>query len=106
MTREELTAWALSNGWQQMGEAICLVRPTKPTDAIVRLVFKATVAQLEIKKPSGKWDKVAGETYAKITWDDYAELPTGLGLTTISGLTMLMQDNKDRLAFSKLGGKS
>lgn len=101
MTREELETWALSNGWQKIGEAIVLVRPTKPTEAIVRLVFKATVAQIEIKKPSGKWDKVAGESYAKITWDEYAELPTGLGLNTISGLTKLMRDNKDRLAFSK-----
>lgn len=102
MTREELTTWALANGWQMMGEHICLVKPTKPTEAIVRMVLKATVAQIEIKKPSGKWDKVASESYAKITYDDYAELPTGIGLTTISGLTMLMQDNKDRLAFAKL----
>ena len=105
MTKEELSQWALANGWQQMGNDICLVRPTKPTEAIVRMVFKATVAQIEIRKPSGKWDKVASEAYAKIAWDDYAELPTNLGLTTISGLTMLMQDNKDRLAFAKLGGK-
>ena len=103
MTKEELTAWALSNGWQMMGEHPSLVRPTKPTDAIVRMVFKATVAQIEIKKPSGKWDKVAGEAYAKIEFDEYAELPTNLGLATISGLTALMRDNKDRLAFSKFG---
>ena len=106
MTKDELSAWALSNGWQQIADAIVLVRPAKPTDAIVRMVFKATVVQIEIKKPSGKWDKVAGEAYDKITWDDYAELPTNLGLTTISGLTKLMQDNKDRLTFSKFGGKS
>jgi len=49
-----------------------------------------------------QWEKVQSESYTKITYDDYAELPTGLGLTTISGLTMLMQDNKDRLAFAKL----
>jgi hypothetical protein len=103
MTKEELTAWALSNGWQMVGEHPCLMKPTKATEAIVRLVLKATVAQLEIKKPSGKWDKVASESYSKITYDDYAELPTNLGLSTISGLTMLMQDNKDRLAFAKLG---
>lgn len=101
MTKDELEAWALSNGWQKMADAICLVRPTKPTEAIVRLVFKATVAQLEIRKPSGKWEKVASESYAKIVWDEHAELPTSLGLNTISGLTMLMRDNKDRLAFSK-----
>jgi hypothetical protein len=50
MTKEELQAWALSNGWQQMGEHICLVKPTKPAESIVRLVLKATVAQIEIKK--------------------------------------------------------
>jgi hypothetical protein len=102
MTKEELTAWALSNGWQLVGEHLCLMKPTKANEAIVRLVLKATVAQLEIKKPSGKWDKVASESYTKIAYDDYAELPTNIGLTTISGLTMLMQDNKDRLAFAKL----
>ena len=102
MTKEELTAWALANGWQMIGENPSLVKPTRPNEAIVRMVLKATVAQIEIKKPSGKWEKVASESYAKIAYDDYAELPTGLGLATISGLTMLMQDNKDRLAFAKL----
>jgi hypothetical protein len=102
MTKEELTAWALTNGWQMVGEHPSLMKPTKATEAIVRMVLKATVAQIEIKKPSGKWEKVASESYPKITYDDYAELPTNLGLTTISGLTMLMQDNKDRLAFSNL----
>ena len=102
MTKEELTTWALANGWQMIGEDPSLVKPTRPNEAIVRMVLKATVAQIEIKKPSGKWDKVASESYAKITYDEYAELPTGLGLATISGLTMLMQDNKDRLAFAKL----
>lgn len=105
MNKDELTAWALSNGWQMMGDTPCLVRPTKPTDAIVRMVFKTTVVQIEIKKPSGKWDKVAGDAYAKITFDEYAERPDGLGLSTITGLTKLMQDNKDRLTFSKLSTK-
>ena len=103
MTKEELTAWALSNGWQMVGEHPCLMKPSKPNEAIVRMVLKATVAQIEIKKPSGKWEKVAGESYAKIAYDEHAELPQGIGLTTISGLTMLMQDNKDRLVFAKLG---
>lgn len=106
MTKDEIGAWALANGWQEIGGFISLVRPTKPSDAIVRLVFKATVVQLEIKKPSGKWDKVKSEAYDKIAYDDHAELPRGIGLTTISGLTMLMRDNKDRLAFSKLSGKT
>ena len=102
MTKEELTAWALANGWQLIAGHPSLVKPTNPKDAIVRMVLKATVVQIEIKKPSGKWDKVASESYAKIAYDDHAELPTGLNLATISGLTMLMQDNKDRLAFAKL----
>ena len=102
MTKEELTEWALKNGWQIIGGNPCLVKPTNPKDPIVRMVLKTTVAQIEIKKPSGKWDKVASEAYAKISYDDYAELPMGIGLNTISGLTMLMQDNKDRLAFTKL----
>src|SRR5262245_29990685 len=102
MTKEELTTWALANGWQLIADNPSLVKPTNPNEAIVRMVLKATVAQIEIKKPSGKWDKVASESYAKIAYDDYAELPTGIGLQTISGLTKLMQDNKDRLAFAKL----
>jgi hypothetical protein len=106
MTKDELSAWALSNGWQDLNGHISLVRPTKPSEAIVRLAFKTTVVQLEIKKPSGKWDKVKSEAYDKIVFDEDAELPRGIGLTTISGLTKLMQDNKDRLAFSKLSGKS
>ena len=81
MTKEELASWALANGWQQIGDAICLVRPAKPTEAIVRLVFKATVAQIEIKKPSGKWDKVAGEAYAKIGRPNN----TGTRLLCVSG---------------------
>ena len=102
MTKDEISAWALSNGWQDLGGHISLVRPSKPSEAIVRLAFKTTVVQLEIKKPSGKWDKVKSESYDKIAFDEHAELPRGIGLTTISGLTQLMQDNKDRLAFSKL----
>jgi len=105
MTKDELTQWALANGWQHVGEHLSLMKPTKTTEAIVRLVLKATVAQLEIKKPSGKWDKVMSESYAKIDYDEYAELPTNLGLQTISGLTMLMRDNKDRQAFAKLSKK-
>ena len=102
MTKEELTAWALANGWQMIAGHPSLVKPSNQKDAIVRMVLKTTVAQIEIKKPSGKWDKVASESYTKIAYDDHAELPTGLGLATISGLTMLMQDNKDRMAFAKL----
>ena len=102
MTKDELTDWALANGWQMVGEHPSLMKPRKAGEAIVRMVLKATVAQIEIKKPSGKWEKVASESYTKVGFDDYAELPTNLGLTTISGLTALMRDNKDRMAFAKL----
>jgi hypothetical protein len=101
MTKDELTAWALANGWRMIGGFPSLTRPAQPDTAIVRLVLKATVASLEIKKPAGKWEKVAGESYTKIVPDDETGIPSGLGLTTISGLTLLMQDNKDRMVFGK-----
>src|SRR5271169_503325 len=99
MTREELTAWALANGWQMIDGHPSLTKPNAPAMAIVRLVLKATVASLEIKKPAGKWEKVASESYAKIAPDSHTGMPGGLGLATISGLTLLMQGNKDRLVF-------
>ena len=33
-------------------------------------------------------------------------MPDSLGLGTISGLTLLMQDNKDRAVFARMSGKS
>jgi hypothetical protein len=80
-----------------------LTKPSAPAMAIVRLVLKATVASLEIKKPAGKWEKVAHESYDKIKPDADSGIPGGLGLTTISGLTHLMQENKDRQIFAKFG---
>jgi hypothetical protein len=53
MTKDELTAWALANGWQMMGSYPSLPKPRRPDVAIVRLVLKATVASLEIKTPVG-----------------------------------------------------
>jgi hypothetical protein len=104
VTKDELTAWSLTNGWQMLAGYPSLTKPSSPGTAIVRLVLKTTVASLEIKKPSGKWEKMAGSAYSEITPDPHNGFPGGLGLTSISGLTMLMQDNKDRLVFSKLGG--
>jgi len=78
-----------------------LTRPSQPDTAIVRLVLKATVASIEIKKPAGKWEKVSGESYSKIVADTETGIPSNLGITTISGLTLLMQDNKDRAVFAK-----
>ena len=102
MTKDELTAWALANGWQIIDGFPSLTKPSAPHPAIVRLVLKATVASLEIKKPTGKWEKVSGESYAKILPDAETGMPGGLGLGTISGLTLLMQDNKDRQMFARM----
>ena len=101
MTKDELTAWALANGWRMIGGYPSLTRPSQPDTAIVRIVLKATVASIEIKKPAGKWEKVSGESYSKIVADSETGIPSNLGITTISGLTLLMQDNKDRAVFGK-----
>ena len=103
MTKDELTTWALANGWQTIGGHPSLTRPATPNVAIVRLVLKATVAGLEIKKPAGKWEKVSNAAYSKIVPDPESGVPSNLGLDTITGITSLMQDNKDRLVFAKLG---
>jgi hypothetical protein len=104
MTKDEITAWALANGWQMIDGAPSLTKPAAPHPAIVRLILKATVASLEIKKPAGKWEKVASESYSKIQPDAETGMPGGLGFGTISGLTLLMQDNKDRQMMSRMGG--
>jgi hypothetical protein len=101
MTKEDLTAWALAHGWQMIDGFPSLTKPAKPHPAIVRLVLKATVASVEIKKPAGKWEKVSSESYTKIEPDPDTGMPGGLGLATISGLTSLMQDNKDRQLFAR-----
>src|SRR5262249_35605548 len=93
MKKEELTAWALKNGWQMIDGHPSLVKPARPKEAIVRLVLKATVVNIEFKKPSGKWEKVSGAGYGDIEPDPETGMPRGLGLVRITGLTMLMQEN-------------
>jgi len=102
MTKDEITAWALANGWQMIDGAPSLTKPTPPHPAIVRLVLKATVASVEIKKPAGKWEKIASQSYSKIQADPDTGMPDNLGFGTISGLTQLMRDNKDRQVFGAL----
>lgn len=104
MDKDELTAWALANGWQMLAGCPSLTRPSRPQEAIVRLSLKATVANVEIKKPAGKWEKVSGQPYAKIHPDPDTGLPLGLGLDTIPGFTMLMRENKDRMTFARMTG--
>jgi hypothetical protein len=101
MTKDEIIVWALKNGWQQMGEELCLTKPNNPKDAIVRLIPKATVVILEIKKPVGKWEKISSTPYSKISADSETGLPRGLGLETMSNLSFLMEDNKNRAVFAK-----
>jgi hypothetical protein len=78
-----------------------LTKPSAPKDAIVRLVLKATVANLEVRKPAGKWERVAGESYAKVMQDAAGGPPRGLGLETVPSITMLMQQNRDQMVFAR-----
>jgi hypothetical protein len=105
MTRDELTSWALANGWQTIAGYPSLTKPSRPSEAIVRLVLKGTVANLEIKKPAGKWEKVASAAYSKIEADPETGFPRGLGLDTITGFTMLMEDNRNRAMFARMSAR-
>ena len=104
MDKDELTTWALANGWTMIAGCPSLTKPSSPKEAIVRLMFKATVVNVEVKKPAGKWEKVAGAGYAKVLPDPDTGLPGGLGLADIPGFTMLMRDNKDRMVFARMSG--
>jgi hypothetical protein len=105
MQREELTAWALKNGWGEIAGVLSLTKPSAPKEAIVRMVFKATVVSLEVKKPAGKWEKIASAAYAAITPDPETEVPNGLGFEKIPSFSMLMRDNKDAQVFAAFGRK-
>ena len=104
MTQDELRAWALGNGWQVIGGYLSLTKPSAPKEAIVRMVLKASVVHVEVKRPAGKWEKLTGESYAKVVANEETGVPGGLGLETIPGFRMLMQENRDRQVFAKLGG--
>ncbi len=104
MTKDELTAWALGSGWRMIGGHPSLSKPSRPGEAIVRLVLKATVANVEIKKPAGKWEKVSGANYGAVEADAETGVPRGLGLVSIPGFTKLMQDNRDAVMMGGLKG--
>jgi hypothetical protein len=101
MTKEELTEWALKNGWEIIDGHPSLTKPTAPKEAIVRLVLKATLVNLEIRKPVGKWEKVSGAEYKKIEADPDTGFPRGLGMENMANLSYLMEENKNRMVFSK-----
>jgi len=102
MDKDELTRWALANGWQMIAGMPSLTKPRAPKEAIVRLVFKTTVVNVEVKKPAGKWEKVSGAAYGAVRPDEDTGLPIGLGLDSITGFTMLMQANRDAMVFAKM----
>ena len=102
MTKDEITAWALANGWQIVAGCPSLTKPSAPKEPIVRLALKATVVNLEVKKPAGKWEKFSGASYSDVVMGEDAEIPSGLSLDTIPGFAMLMRDNKDRMVFASM----
>jgi len=104
MEKSALSDWALANGWQLIAGYPSLTKPSAPKEAIVRLVLKATVANVEAKKPAGKWEKVAGAPYAQIEPDPDGGMPRGLGLEAVPSIGMLMQENRDRLVFVRMTG--
>lgn len=106
MDNAELTSWALANGWQVIAGCPSLTKPSRPNEPIVRMVFKATVVNLEVKRPAGKWQKIAGASYDKIKPDPETGLPRGLGFDTIAGFTQLMEENKNRSVFSSLSRRT
>ena len=100
MTRDELTRWLLTNGWQIVAGYPSLTKPSAPTEAVVRLVMKATMMHVEVKKPAGKWEKFAGERYGRIAPHADTGLPTGLGFEKTPGFLFLMGENRDRQVFA------
>ncbi|MBS7811982.1 hypothetical protein [Roseococcus pinisoli] len=102
MDKEELTAWALANGWQMVAGMPSLMKPTAPKEAIVRMSLKATVVNVEVKKPAGKWEKIAGKPYGEVQADPETGLPLGLSFESIPGFTRLMEVNKDRMVFARM----
>ena len=105
MTKEELTVWALANGWRLIAGHPSLTKPGAPNEPIVRLVLKATVANLEVRKPAGKWEKVAGESYADVVPGAEDELPRGLGFEKVPSITLLMQENRDAMVFARFSSR-
>jgi hypothetical protein len=105
MTKDELSAWALANGWTMSGGHPSLMKPRNPKEAVVRMVLKGTVVHVEAKKPAGsKWEKLSGAAYADVVADEQTGVPLGLGLESIPGFRMLMQENRDRQVFTRMGG--
>ena len=54
MDKDELTAWALSAGWRMIAGCPSLTKPSRPDEAVVRLVLKATVVHVENDQPADR----------------------------------------------------
>jgi hypothetical protein len=106
MDKDELAEWARKSGWIEIGGHFSLTKPSNPKEAIVRMVMKGTVVNVEIKKPVGKWEKVFSSPYSKIAPDPETGFPRGLGFETMSNFSMLLEDNKNRAVFAKLSTPS
>ena len=104
MTQDEMKAWALKRGWTVLAGALSLTKPPAPKEEIVRMVLKATVVHIEAKKPAGKWEKLSGAAYGDVVADAESGIPGGLGLDTLPGFRRLMEENKDRQVFARMGG--
>ncbi|MDB5377213.1 MAG: hypothetical protein JWR00_1659 [Rubritepida sp.] len=64
--------------------------------------LKATVVNVEVKKPAGKREKIAGKPYSQVQADPDTGLPLGLSFDIIPGFTRLMEENKDRMVFARM----
>ncbi len=91
MTKDELTAWALANGWRMIGAYPCLPKPGAPKEALVRMLLKTSGVDLQLRRPTGRWEKVAGQSYLKIRPDPKTGQPMDMGLDKITGITRLME---------------
>ncbi len=100
MTQEELTQWAAQNGWRMMAGCPSLVKPGRPKDAIVRLLFKVTVVNLEVRKAT-KWEKVGSAKYEDVLLDEDGERLLGLSFEKVPSIAMLMRENQDAQVFGK-----
>ena len=98
MTQDELTLWAVRNGWRMMAGCLSLVKPGRPKDAIVRLSFKVTVVSLEVRKAT-KWEKVGSAKYEDVSLDEGGERVLGMGFEKVPSIAMLMRENRDAQAF-------
>lgn len=99
MTRDELTAWALANGWTMQDGIPSLLKPGRAkAEAVIRMVLKTTVVHIEAKTPVGKWEKFRGASYGDVLAVEDG-MPAGLGLETVPAIRQLMQENKDRQVF-------